>query len=369
MDKAEYVARAPYWLIVREENGGAHALTFDFAGAIGGMEVLALFGSREEAEILLPGKPGSGWRVRESSKRELLSMLFGSYAAVKYVTLDPWPGPGMEKLVDLVGMGRGVFTDQLMGRGRSWFYARRNEEKQLSERSRGSSEAEATSSTVSGQRIQDREQLAHAGHQHHPLRLAGGEKPPIASSECRVADRRQALEAWNNSQGRQGEAQPPSSRSTSAPMPARPLTLSKTLRRDTPRNPSLPVDIYRRVALPRRTHPELPSFRPALADAGYAAGLAVARVTGRIPPEADAALTFPRFKVRLACREHKAAVYDRNRDKRPGTRGAHRCGVYRAVVGRLGTYGRATKGYFGKTTVAIRPTLTSFFMEGGGPNG
>lgn len=154
MDKAEYVARAPYWLIAREESGGTYVLTFDFAGAIGGKEILPVFSFREEAEVLLPGKPGSGWRVKESSKRELLSMLFGSYAAVKYVTLDPWPGPGMEELVDLVGVGREVFTDHLMGRGRSWFYARRNEEnRNKKRRQRGGGALVEESWSRSGPRV------------------------------------------------------------------------------------------------------------------------------------------------------------------------------------------------------------------------
>lgn len=227
MDKAEYVARAPYWLIAREESGGTYVLTFDFAGAIGGKEILPVFSFREEAEVLLPGKPGSGWRVRESSKRELLSMLFGSYAAVKYVTLDPWPGPGMEELVDLVGVGREVFTDHLMGRGRSWFYARRNEEnrnkkrrqrgggalveerasrrvyraplagkeKRLSERSRRQSEVRAPDSTAPERRVQDLERLAREGHQRHLLQPAGDEKPQVAYLGRWVVSHRQSLGA------------------------------------------------------------------------------------------------------------------------------------------------------------------------------
>lgn len=128
MDKANDVTGAPYWLIVGGEDNGTCLLTFDSAGVIGGTDVLPVFSCREEAEILLTGELGSGWQVRESSNRELLSMLCDRYAAVKYVILDPWPGPGMEELVSLVGIGRVVFTDRVMGRGRSWFYARRSEE-------------------------------------------------------------------------------------------------------------------------------------------------------------------------------------------------------------------------------------------------
>lgn len=128
MAKANEVTGAPYWLIVRGKDDGTCLLTFDSAGVIGGADVLPVFSSREEAEILLLGKLGSGGQVRKCSNRELLSMLSSPDAAIKYVILDPWPGPSMEQLLSLVGVGRRVFTDRVMGRGRSWFHARRNGE-------------------------------------------------------------------------------------------------------------------------------------------------------------------------------------------------------------------------------------------------
>ena len=80
-----------WWLISRIEPGRAEAMTV----RCGGREALALFGHREEAEMYLwsvrDGTTDNGWRVKESRRGEVISVLLCPHARLEAVALDPTP--------------------------------------------------------------------------------------------------------------------------------------------------------------------------------------------------------------------------------------------------------------------------------------
>lgn len=103
------------WLIAKNENGRVEVLTVDR----GGEQALPVFGHEEEAEMFLSiGGAGDGWRVRESTAGELVSVLYGPCADVGPVVLDPLPEMLDEKMVGLVSLDRERLLDLVLGRGR-----------------------------------------------------------------------------------------------------------------------------------------------------------------------------------------------------------------------------------------------------------
>jgi hypothetical protein len=77
------------YLIARLENNRLKVLTLT-AGSCG--EVLPIFGTGRAAhDFLRRGGFGGGWRVRESTAGELISLLLGHLAKVQEVVLDPCP--------------------------------------------------------------------------------------------------------------------------------------------------------------------------------------------------------------------------------------------------------------------------------------
>ena len=69
-----------WWLLARDENRGAGILLSD----CGGEQALLVFSGKGEAEmfIWLEGAFQDGWRVRETSPGELVSILYGPCAGV-----------------------------------------------------------------------------------------------------------------------------------------------------------------------------------------------------------------------------------------------------------------------------------------------
>ena len=106
-----------YWLIAKNENGhGVKVLTVDLAG---GEEALPVFGHKEEAEMFLSlGGAGDGWRIRESTAGELVSVLYGPCARVGCVALDPLPVMLEETTVGLVSLSWERFVDLVLSRTR-----------------------------------------------------------------------------------------------------------------------------------------------------------------------------------------------------------------------------------------------------------
>jgi len=81
-------------------------------------KVLPVFSFEEEVEMFLHlgGYDGYGWRARESSAGELVSVLCGPCKDVKGVALDPLPEMLKDGTVGIVGVGRESFLGQIFAR-------------------------------------------------------------------------------------------------------------------------------------------------------------------------------------------------------------------------------------------------------------
>jgi hypothetical protein len=151
---AERAPRQPsdpaYWLIAKNENGRIELLTFD------GGEVMPVFSFGEEAEMFLRLKDvGDGWQVSESRAEELVSVLYGPFADVKEVALDPLPEMVADRTVGLVSLNRERFIECITVRRAS---------SRLCEPGRGSSSRE-------GERSR-RSETGQIAAQHPPGHLA-----------------------------------------------------------------------------------------------------------------------------------------------------------------------------------------------------
>ena len=104
------------WLIARDGDGFLEPLCLRRRSA----RVLPVFSFEEEAEMFvrLGGYDDGGWRARESSVGELVSVLCGPCKGVRGVALDPLPEMLEDGTIGLVGVGRRRFLGQLMTRGR-----------------------------------------------------------------------------------------------------------------------------------------------------------------------------------------------------------------------------------------------------------
>ena len=103
----------PYRLIVNNEKARMDVLTIRLST---GREGLPVFSQEEEAEeVICRGSRGAGWRVRDTSARELVSVLLGPCSGVGWVALDPWPGIHDGMVIDLIGVGRWDFVAMLAG--------------------------------------------------------------------------------------------------------------------------------------------------------------------------------------------------------------------------------------------------------------
>src|SRR5918992_1183031 len=116
---AEHIPRQPpdsvsYWLISEKRNNRIEVLTIRTDDE---QETLPVFSSEEEAEIILRfGGVTGGWRARESSVGELVSVLSGPCAGVKKMALDPSPEMVVEGTVGLDSLLRESFIGQIMAR-------------------------------------------------------------------------------------------------------------------------------------------------------------------------------------------------------------------------------------------------------------
>lgn len=132
---------SPYWLITGCETHRIEVLTINLPGTLTfpeGRQALPVFSSRQDTEGFLEllrkegfgqGRfsvtpVGGGWRVREITRGELLSLLCGACAGVGGVLLDPLPEMDAALMAELVGVSREGFVDHLLGRGRPWFDCR-----------------------------------------------------------------------------------------------------------------------------------------------------------------------------------------------------------------------------------------------------
>jgi hypothetical protein len=99
------------YLIARHEHNRLELLTLT---ATPRGETLPVFNTERAArDFLLGGGFGGGWRVRESTTGELVSLLMGHPASVDSVVLDPRPGIATPD--DAERRGKKEFIEVLMG--------------------------------------------------------------------------------------------------------------------------------------------------------------------------------------------------------------------------------------------------------------
>lgn len=103
----------PLWLIADQENGPINVFTVR-RGDEG--KVLPIFSFQEEAQMFLRlGKTETGWRARETTPADLISLLYGPCTAVNRVALDPVPAIDGETIYDLAGWSRRDFLRGFVG--------------------------------------------------------------------------------------------------------------------------------------------------------------------------------------------------------------------------------------------------------------
>lgn len=108
--------RSYYWLMV---DGGEYSPKVFTTQLPGGEKALVVFGFREEGEMYLrltSGIEEGTWRLYKSGVEELLSVLWGLCAGVRYVVIDPLPQDLSDKLATHQVMGRQEFMEFVMGR-------------------------------------------------------------------------------------------------------------------------------------------------------------------------------------------------------------------------------------------------------------
>ena len=98
---------AVFWLLVRNESRRVEVLMVGHGG-----HTLPVFSGEGEAEMFawLGGVFEDGWRTRETSAGELVSILCGTCACASNVALDPSPDMTPEEMVGLVGISPARFV-------------------------------------------------------------------------------------------------------------------------------------------------------------------------------------------------------------------------------------------------------------------
>ena len=101
-----------WWLLANDGNFGAGKLLADCDGE----KALPVFSGEGEAEMFvwLGGAFEDGWRVRETSAGELVSILCGLCAGVGRVAIDPSPGMAADA-IRLISVSRKRFVSRIVG--------------------------------------------------------------------------------------------------------------------------------------------------------------------------------------------------------------------------------------------------------------
>ena len=104
-----------FWVVFADECRLMRPLTL---GLEGGEEALAVFGHQEEADMFLRwfGTAEEGWRIRETSAGEVVSLLYGPCRGAKSVALDPFPQVLADGFLSLVALERGRFVQWVTSR-------------------------------------------------------------------------------------------------------------------------------------------------------------------------------------------------------------------------------------------------------------
>ncbi len=94
----------PLWLIARQRCSGLQVFTI-------GRDVLPVFSFREEVEAFLHfSDAADGWRARETTCGELVSVLYGPCRDVEHISLDP-----LIERAELMRLSRKAFVEALLG--------------------------------------------------------------------------------------------------------------------------------------------------------------------------------------------------------------------------------------------------------------
>jgi hypothetical protein len=98
-----------FWVVFADECRLTCPLTL---GLEGGKEALAVFSHQEEADMLLRwfGTVGEGWRIRQTSAGEVVSLLYGPCCGANTVALDPLPEMLADSFISSVALERGRFV-------------------------------------------------------------------------------------------------------------------------------------------------------------------------------------------------------------------------------------------------------------------
>jgi hypothetical protein len=115
MQKARIAGRA-HWLVIKHLSSRMDVFTTHLCGD---PKALVVFSFQEEAEMFLELRltaSKDGWRVRQTSVGELVSVLYGPCSDTKKVVLDPLPEIGREELTGPLGMHRAEFLRFLLGK-------------------------------------------------------------------------------------------------------------------------------------------------------------------------------------------------------------------------------------------------------------
>ena len=109
--RSRHAASPPsvFWVVFADECRLTRPLTL---GLEGGKEALAVFSHQEEADMLLRwfGAAGEGWRVRQTSTGEVVSLLYGPCCGANTVALDPLPEMLADGFLSSVALKRGRFV-------------------------------------------------------------------------------------------------------------------------------------------------------------------------------------------------------------------------------------------------------------------
>ncbi len=115
MLKTKKVGRS-LWLITKHITNRMDIFTTNLSDD---SKALVVFSFEEEAEMFLDlqlAASEDGWRVRQTSAGELVSILYGPCSDTKKVVLDPVPEIGGRALDDLLSMHRKDFLRFLLGK-------------------------------------------------------------------------------------------------------------------------------------------------------------------------------------------------------------------------------------------------------------
>jgi hypothetical protein len=119
LNKNSALGRRPLWILTSYQHNQMNPLTLDPDGDGG---FLPVFSFEEEAQAFLQllgeeGK-GTGWRIRETTAGELISVLLVLCAQVKRVALDPLPLSCGSAVLPFISVKRNHFVQDLMEEGR-----------------------------------------------------------------------------------------------------------------------------------------------------------------------------------------------------------------------------------------------------------